>query len=321
MNTLQDVLCALQKAERVAIFTHLNPDGDALGSSLAMRAALLSAHKRVTVFLEKPAPERYGFLQPEYALEGNAADFDAALALDCGSIDRLGTLQPLFSAIKKRLVVDHHESDAPFGDVYYTEPSAAACCELVYSLIQGLCGSLPKETLAPLYTGLSTDTGHFKYSNVTPKTFRIAADLLENGLEQRPITRALYDTVKLEKLKFTGTLGERVQLFNNGTIAVLHCPDSLLESFHLLPEDMEELPNTVLSIEGVQVSVVIKTKSEKQLKISLRCKENIDLAALSSQFGGGGHKCAAGFVTSLSASEITEQLVKVIEKQLEEMNV
>ena len=85
----------------------------------------------------------------------------------------------------------------------------------MYSLIQGLCGGLPKETLAPLYTGLSTDTGHFKYSNVTPKTFRIAADLLENGLEQRPITRALYDTVKLEKLKFTGTLGERVQLFNN----------------------------------------------------------------------------------------------------------
>ena len=321
MNTLQDVLHALQKAQRVAIFTHLNPDGDALGSSLAMRAALLSIHKEATVFLEKPAPKRYDFLQPVCVLEGNAADFDVALALDCGSMDRLGTLQPLFQAIKLQLVVDHHESDAPFGDIYYTDPGAAACCELVYVLIRELCGGLPTETLAPLYTGLSTDTGHFKYSNVTPKTFRMAADLLENGLEPRPITRVLYDTVKLEKLKFNGTLGERVQLFDDGKIAVLNCPDSLLESFCLLPEDMEELPNTVLSIEGVQVSVVIKTKSENQLKISLRCKENVDLAALSAQFGGGGHKCAAGFVTTLSATEITARLVKVITKQLEEMHV
>ncbi len=318
MNKLQTIIDALKQAENVAIFTHLNPDGDALGSAFAMRAALHAAGKQATVFLEKAAPARYSFLDLVYELEGDAAAFDVALALDCGAADRLGLLQPLFCAIDRQLVIDHHQSNAPFGELYYTDPTAAACCELVYEVVLALCGGqLPQATLAPLYTGLSTDSGHFKYSNVTPKTMRIAAELLENGLEHRPITRALYDTVKLEKLKFTGALAEHVQLFDNGRIAVLDCPDSLLASYDLLPEEMEELPNTVLSIEGVQVSVVIKTKQEEQLKISLRCRENIDLAALSAQFGGGGHACAAGFVTALSPQAITEQLVSVIRQHLE----
>lgn len=317
VNKLQSIIVALQKAERVAVFTHLNPDGDAIGSAFAMRAALLASGKQATVFLEKPAPARYDFLNLVYELDGSSADFDVALALDCGAADRLGALVPLYDSMKQRLVIDHHQSGAPFGDLGYTDPDAAACCELVFEVVKALCGGLPKDALAPLYTGLSTDTGHFKYSNVTPKTMRIAAELLENGLEHRVITRALYDTIKLEKLKFNGALAEHVQLFDGGRIAVLACPDTLLAAYNLLPEEMEELPNTVLSLEGVQVGVVIKTKDEEQLKISLRCKENIDLAALSAQFGGGGHACAAGFVTSLSTEEVTSRLVSVIRQQLE----
>lgn len=320
MNTLKDILQALKEAHKVAIFTHVNPDGDALGSSFSMKVALESVGKQATVFLEKELPEKFAYLNEGYSLTGNAVDFDAALALDCGSVNRLGALRDLFLSINTKLVVDHHYADTPFGDIYFSDTSCAACAELSYELILGLCGHVPQKALVSLYTGLSTDTGQFKYSNVTAKTMHIAAELIAKGLDHRAITRRLYDTVTLQKLRFTGALADKVQLFCNGTIAVLVCPDSFLASYDLSPDEMEELPNTVLSIENVAVSVVIKEKDEQQLKISLRCKENIDMARLAALFGGGGHKCAAGFVTELSAEAITDKLVTVIAEQLEEFN-
>ena len=320
MNQLQDVLQVLKQLNQIAIFTHTNPDGDALGSSFALKAALEAAGKKAVVFLEKEMPKRFSFLDTGYSFAGEVSAFDGAIALDCGSLNRLGDLQDLYSSIHTKLVVDHHYADVPFGDVYYSDPESAACVELVYELTKGLCGKLPETVLAPLYTGLSTDTGQFKYSNVTAKTMSIAAELIGAGLDHRPITRRLYDTVTLNKLKFTGALAEKIQLFNNETIAVLYCSDSFLKSFNLSFDEAEELPNTVLSVETVQVSVIIKDKDEKTLKVSLRCKENIDMALLASMFGGGGHKCAAGFVTGASADDITDKLVKIITEQLEEYN-
>lgn len=321
MNRLQEILNALQTMKRIAIFTHVNPDGDALGSSFAIQAALKAAGKEATVFLEQEMPQRFSFLNAVYSVSGDPEDFDGALALDCGSVNRLGSLKAFFLQCKIRLVVDHHYADQPFGDLYFSNPESAACAELVYELVHGLCGRLPQAVLAPLYTGLSTDTGQFKYSNVTAKTMKIAAELLAEGLDHRPITRQLYDTVKLNKLRFMGALADAIQLFDNGKIAVLYCPDSFLESYGLSFEEVEELPNTVLSVEGVQVSVIIKNKDAERLKVSLRCKENIDMALLAALFGGGGHKCAAGFVTELSEEAITSKLVSVIKEQLEDFNL
>jgi len=317
VNQLQEIQAKLEQAKRVAIFTHVNPDGDALGSSFAMKAALEALGKTAVVFLEKEMPEKYVFLNKGYCLSGEASDFDVALALDCGALGRLGSLEPMFQAIETKLVVDHHFSDVPFGDLYYTETQSAACAELVFLLVKNMCGTLPASTLVPIYTGISTDTGQFKFSNVTPRTLRIAAELLELGLDHRDITRRLYDTVKLAKLKFTGVLAEKIKLFYDGKIAVLECFESFLESHGLSHEEVEELPNTVLSVEGVDVSVIIKDKDAESFKVSMRCKENIDLALLASSFGGGGHKCAAGFVSELSLSELTETLVQEIAKRLE----
>lgn len=320
MNQLKDIANALQKAQRIAIFTHTNPDGDALGSSFGIKAVLESLGKQAVLFLETELPERFSYLNSGYSLTGEAAEFDTALALDCGALNRLGVFKDLFLSIQNKVVLDHHYADAPFGDVYLTEPSAAACCELVYELSLMMVSRLPQQAVTALYTGLSTDTGHFKYSNVTVRTFTIAADLLSYGLDQRAITRKLYDTVKLEKLKFTGVVAERIRLHDGGKIGVLYCPDSFLQAYHLSHEELDELPNTVLSVEGVEVSVLIKDKDPGRLKVSLRCKENIDVALLAAEFGGGGHKCAAGFVTNLLAEDLEACLVQTIAKRLEAHN-
>lgn len=317
MNQLYEIQNKLEQAQNVAIFTHVNPDGDALGSSFALQAALTEMGKNATVLLEKPVPEKFDYLNGTYSLSAEPLEFDTAIALDCGSAVRLGSLAPIYDAIGTRLCVDHHYADSPFGDVYYAEPTSAACAELVYLLVKNMCGTLPTSTLASLYTGISTDTGQFKFSNVTPRTMRIAAELLELGLDHRDITRRLYDTTRLEKLKFTGVLADKIQLFYDGKIAVLECFDSFLESHGLSHEEVEEIPNTVLSIAGVEVSAIIKDKDGDGLKVSMRCKENIDLSRLASGFGGGGHKCAAGFVSTLSSEELTKVLVAEIRKQLE----
>lgn len=317
MNQLHEIQTQLQKAKKIAIFTHVNPDGDALGSSFALKAALETLGKTAVVLFEKAMPEKYEFLNGGYSLQADSAEFDTAIALDCGSEARLGSLASVYNAIGMRLCVDHHYADSPFGDLYYAETDSAACAELVYLLVKNMCGTLPASTLIPLYTGISTDTGQFKFSNVKPRTMRIAAELLELGLDHRAITRRLYDTVKLAKLKFTGVLADEIKLFYDGKIAVLECFESFLASHGLTHEEVEEIPNTVLSVEGVEVSVIIKDKDETTLKVSMRCKENIDLARLASDFGGGGHKCAAGFVSNLSSEELTEVLVAEIRKQLE----
>ncbi len=317
MNNLQIIQKKLEEAKKIAIFTHINPDGDALGSSFALKIALESLGKTATVLLEKPIPEKYEFLNEGYSLAAEAGDFDTAIALDCGSPSRLGSFEALFDSVSNRLVLDHHHSDAPFGDAYYSETGSAACAELVYVLIKNMCGTLPDKILIPIFTGISTDTGQFKYSNVTPRTFRIAAELLEAGLDHRDITRRLYDTAKLKKLKFTGAVGEKIQLFDDGKIAVLECFDDFLQSYGLTHEEVEELPNTVLSIEGVLVAALIKTKDENNLKVSLRGKENIDLSQLAAAFGGGGHKYAAAFVSPLSSAALTRELVEEIKKRLE----
>jgi len=320
VEQLKPIWHALQKAQRIAIFTHTNPDGDALGSSFGMKAVLESLGKQAVLFLETELPERFSYLNDGYSLTGEAADFDTALALDCGALNRLGSLKDFFLSIDCKVVLDHHRADAPFGDVYLTEPMAAACCELTYMLSKMLTENLPHKAVVAFYTGLSTDTGHFKYSNVSVRTFTIAAELLACGLDQRAITRHLYDTVKLKKLKFTGAVAERIRVFHDGKIGVLHCPDSFIEAYDLAHEELEELPNTVLSVEGVEVSVLIKDKEPGKLKVSLRCKENIDLALLASEFGGGGHKCAAGFVTELSQEVLEAKLIETIAKRLEELD-
>jgi len=318
MADLEALKQALLEATRVAIFTHINPDGDALGSSFGMKAILEALGKQAVLFLETELPERFSFLNTGYSTDAESTGFDTALALDCGVIDRLGSLQKAYVSVGRTLVLDHHDSNAPFGDVYYTRPEAAACAELVYELGLMLAEDLPQAAVEPLYTGISTDTGHFKYSNVTPHTFTVAADLLSRGLDQRAITRRLYDTVKLSKLKFTGVVAERIRLHAEGRVGVLFCPDSFLAEYNLAHEEVEELPNTVLSVEGVMVSVIIKDKDDGRLKISLRCKENINVALLAAEFGGGGHACAAGFVSDLAPEALEEKLVATIVARLEE---
>lgn len=318
MNTFSEIMEQLKKAEKIAIFAHENPDGDALGSMSAAKAILEHIGKTAFICLESMPHEKFSYLESFDVFCPETVDADTALALDCGAFNRLGGLGELFNSIKTKLSLDHHFSSEPFAQFYYTNPESAACCELVYDMAIYLCGYVPQKAMKGLYTGLSTDTGHFKFSNVTEKTLSIAAKLVGEGLDHRSITNVLYDTVKKQKLKFLGEIYSKIEFFSDERISFLYCSDKLLEKYAISLDDVEELPNTILSIEGVKVGILLKDKLGGGYKVSMRGKDIIDLATIASSFGGGGHVNAAGLSIDGDKDEVLKSLIEKIEAALGE---
>ena len=315
MENLYRIADELKKAKKVAIFTHLNPDGDAIGSVFATKAILEKEGIDAKIYLEKAMPEKFSYLGNDYKI-GNpdgTLEEKCALALDCGAPARLGTLSALFKTAPLSLCIDHHKSNTTFCDISYIVPEAAATCELIYLLSKQFSENIPYEAMQGIYTGISTDTGHFKYSNTSEKTLKIAAELIEKGLDFRKITSVIYDTTKLSKLKFMGAVAERIKIYN-GCVSVLDARREFLDEFNLSYEDLEELPNIVSNIEGMAVGILIKSgETEDTFKLSFRGRDLIDLSHLAQSFGGGGHKNAAACV-------ICEPLDVAIPKIVEKIN-
>lgn len=317
-NSFTFIVDKLKKAKKVALFAHTNPDGDALGSMAAAKGILEFMGKEAKIILAEKPPEKFSYLfDEEPIISPESIDADTALALDCGDSSRLGSLLPLFMSAKMRLVVDHHCAGEEFGDGCFRDEESAACCELVYELADSLIGRLPRAAMKGIYTGLSTDTGHFKFSNVTKKTLMIAALVVGMGLDHRSITNTLYDTIKLGKLRFLSEAYSKTELLSSGRISFLYCSDDDLEKYSITHSDIEELPATLLNIEGVLVSILVKD-SEEGKKFSLRSKDSADVSAIAKSFGGGGHVNAAGFSSDGSVADVTDSLVKKIEAALEQ---
>lgn len=320
---LRKIARKLKRAQNIAIFSHLNPDGDALGSSFAMKYVLESIGKRATVYLEKKIPEKFEFLGNEYEIadENTKVSEDLALVLDCGEYSRLGKCESVCRKISDAVCIDHHKTGGDFGEFYYNEPEASATAQVVYKLASLLTKNIPTKTYEAIYTGMSTDTGHFKFSNVSPETFLIAAKILNAGINHRKITTILYDTQKREKLVFLGAAAERVKFYQGGKIALLECYGDFLESFSLTYDDVEELPNIPLNLEGVEVAVLVKDRDDVSRRVSFRTKDVIDVSEIAQKFGGGGHKSAAACVISGNIEGEIAKIIDVIAKKLGEKDV
>ena len=320
---LKKIAKRLKKAERIAIFTHINPDGDALGSSFALKYALESVGKSATLYLEKDMPEKYNFLGTDYKIANADTKLseDIAVVLDCGDYSRLGNCADACKSVKTLFCVDHHKTGDSFGELYYNEPEAAATAQIIYELVNLINKKSPVEAFEAIYTGMSTDTGHFKFSNVSPKTFEVASKVLERGIDHRKITSIIYDTVKREKMIFLGAATERVKMYMDGRVAVLECPESFLAQYGLTYDDVDELPNIPLNLEGVEASVLVKDRDENSKRVSLRTKDAIDVSEVATKFSGGGHKAAAACILSGDIEENLNNLINTIIEKLGEKDV
>ncbi len=290
----QAVLDAVRERRRFVVASHARPDGDAVGSQLALAGALRQLGKEALVVSRDPLPQ-YCLSLPGASEVTHASrvsgDFDAAVVLECGSLERteLDGLQRYFL-----INVDHHAGNTLYGAVNWLDETAAACGEMVFDIVQGLGVPLTAAIAAPLYVAILTDTGSFQHGNVTARTFDICRRIAAAGVSPAAAAAAVYQQGSVGKLRLTGALLAGMELQAGGRVAVLHVDDGMLREAGCGLDDLEGLINLPLAAADVRAVLLFKD-FEGQLRVSVRSKGSIDVRAVAVAYGGGGHRNASGF--------------------------
>ena len=311
-----DEICdAIHARRRFLITSHARPDGDAVGSQLAMAYALLALGKDVRIVNADPAPEHYmefpGVDHIEIAREVIETDADALIVMESGDLARTGIrgLEGRFT-----INIDHHQGNTNYGTLNWLDESAAACGELVFELVQKLGIPLTMEIATHVYLAILTDTGSFHHSNITPRTFDICRQTVEAGVNPAAMARRVFDSNSFGKLKLIGALLDEMELLAEGRLAVLSLNDDVLNATGTTYNDTEGLINLPLTAREIQAVAFSKVGADGDIRVSLRSKYDVDVRAVASRHGGGGHKNAAGFtVKGPLAAVRTQVLAEVIE--------
>jgi phosphoesterase RecJ-like protein len=306
---------ALERIRRDSAFvvaTHENPDGDALGSLIGMHGVLAALGKDSVMFIsdsDLPLPREYRCAALEHAIQAAPADIGkrTIVMLDCGNIDRNPAAVLQHGA--HLLNIDHHHDNTLFGTVNLVDPLASCTAEIVWDLMHGL-GVAPTVAMAEaLYIGLVTDTGRFMYENTGPRAHRMAAELLAAGVNAPAVYRRLYEDVPLPKLTLLGVALERIQRFEEGTLTLVALDAADFERAAAEESFSEGIVDHLRSVAGTKVAVLIREltapESRGKRKVSLRATgEDIDVSVIARTQGGGGHRRAAGFSTTLDLPEL-----------------
>ena len=296
------------------VVTHENPDGDALGSMLAMAIALHGLGKDVVMYLsgEAPTPGEYRFLDLSGLRRALPDDTEerVLLALDCASERRIGPERDVIERSRMVVNVDHHHDNTRFGDVNLIVDDASSTAEIVRDVLASLDVGLTPDIAEALYVALVTDTGRFQYSNTTPKALRLAADLVEAGADVHGIFRLVYETVQFAKLKLLARALDRAELFENGRLVVSYLVKDDFADVGAEEPYSEGIIDYLRSVEGSEMVALIREPPRDggpARRISLRSsRDEVDVSAVARAAGGGGHRQAAGFSSELEIPEIVE---------------
>ncbi len=291
---LGSIVEAIAQRQRFLLVSHARPDGDSIGSQLALAYALRDMGKDVHVLNRDPAPP---FLQsfpgvPDIDVRESAeGTFDAAVVLECGSLERteLAGLDRYFL-----INIDHHLGNTMYGNLNWFDGTAAACGEMVFDVLTELGAPLTAPIATHLYIAILTDTGSFHHSNITGRTFGICQELVRAGVQPAEVAACVYQNSSVGKLRLTGTLLDTMELVGDGRIAILNLNDHILAKTGCAPDDLEGLINMPLSAQPIEAVVMFKAV-DGHLRVSLRSKGDVDVRAVAVHHGGGGHVNAAGF--------------------------
>lgn len=320
----------LAQRDNILILCHTRPDGDTLGSAFALRAALRQLSKRAYCVCDTRIPDRLAFLTEAVEEEGagcanqaSAAsditlsslpgDFkwETVVAVDVASPQQLGEYEELFGSPEKTdLAIDHHQTHTYFTRRAVVDSGCAACGEIIYEIVCLLLQTriLPCVAASALYAAVSSDSGSFRYSSVTPQTLRIAASLMESGIDHAAIADRLYGSKTLAEITAARAAYNEMKLLCGGRVAVVTFSAPLMETYGLSDADIEDVVNQLRDIRGVRVAAHLKVRGEGIFKVSVRSAPGIDVSRVCAQFGGGGHPCAAGCTLKGDTPEEAEAL-------------
>ena len=314
MSDLQAVAEALRTNDRFVVTTHENPDGDALGSLLATTIALRSLGKDVVMYLGGvvPLPREYAFMPLDDLLRELPADVDerVLVAVDCAKVDRIGPQPEVVDRARVVIDIDHHHDNSRFGDLNLIVADASSTGEVLRDLFRELNVTLTPEIAEPLYIALVTDTGRFQYTNTTPKALRLAAELVEAGADVHAVFQQVYESVEFAKLKLLARALERARVLEGGRIVVSYLVRSDFADVGAAGSYSEGIIDYLRAVEGAELAVLIReppAEEEPARRVSLRASvDELDVSAIAREFGGGGHRQAAGFSSSATVEDIIE---------------
>jgi bifunctional oligoribonuclease and PAP phosphatase NrnA len=321
---LERVAAELRDRDRFLLTAHEGPDGDALGSLLGLHNVLTQLGKDSVMFMaakEFPLPIEYRFLPLEEVFHEAPADMAdrTVVFLDCGNLDRM-PVEWLTAGGNDVINIDHHHDNTRFGDLNLVEVGASCTAEIVYDLALLLGATITAEIASALYVGLITDTGKFMYENTNAHTHRVAADLIDAGVDVDDTYRRLYEHVPIEKLRLVSRALEKISSHVDGKLAISYITMADYEATGAGEEMTEGLIDNLRSIDGVKVAAVIRDLGDRgrsARKVSLRSSAgDVDVSAIARLNGGGGHKRAAGFSTDLEFDQLVEFLAGEVSAQL-----
>jgi phosphoesterase RecJ-like protein len=300
----EKILEVIRDKGHCVVTTHVQPDGDALGSLLAMTDMLEQMGKRVFAYLDEPISHLFSFLPVSRALSTDIDQLQTfvdeagvdicAIALDCGEADRMGRYQDAFLRISPFLVIDHHLSHQNFGDYRWIEPQCSSTGEMIYEISEALGQTPTYEGAFCLYVAICTDTGSFRYECTGSRTFEIAGRLVDLGVNPNHLANLIYDNYSPERLDLMQRVLATLELIENQQIACIHVTREMFYRSGALAQDAEGFVEYARSIRSVKVAVFVKENKSEVISVSLRAKGEFNVASIAKKFGGGGHRNAAG---------------------------
>ncbi len=311
-----------KKSNQILVTSHLDPDGDSIGSQLALAGWLRTLSADVRVINQSKVPAKYLFLDEERVIKefetvkNSNWQPDVVFVLECPTPDRAGEVKTLFEKECKIINLDHHPDNVMFGDISYVETQASALGEIIYELLTYAGYRMNKQTATWLYAAILTDTGRFRFSNTTPQAMRIAAELISLGAIPREISNQIYYNNSGSALKLLGFALQNLQTFKQGKISFLVIDQKILQELKVSTEELEGFVDYSLFLKGAEVGVLFTEKNGSRTKVSLRSQNSFDVSALARSLGGGGHKNAAGCTVERNLDSTKELILKKIEEVL-----
>ena len=301
------------------ISTHQNPEGDAIGSVLALSLTLKGMGKEVQVLNQDPTPEMLGFLPGAQEIIHQAPAgtwLDIAFALDCGEKARLGEEFSKVKGIGKLINIDHHVSNSHFGDINFVDPQASSTAEIIYDLLLAIRVPMSPAVAENIYTGILTDTGSFHYSNTSPKTFAVARACLLAGVDPWKVAGQVYENQPLPRLRLLPRVLETLELLEGGRISSVIVTRQMLEETGGTVSLIEDFINFPRSVKGVEVALLFREVTLNKYRVSLRSRGAVDVARIAGRFQGGGHPNASGCTVEGSLSEVKTKVLEAVKAAL-----
>lgn len=314
MMMLESAAKTLLSKDKIIILTHRSPDGDTIGSGYALAMALRKLGKNVKVDCTDPFPEKYSYFIDK--LEKLEFDEEFVVSVDIADTKLLGEKLSDY-ADKIDLCIDHHGSNTKYAKEYYVEASAAAAAQVIAKLIRLMNVEFDKDIANAIYTGITTDTGCFRYTNVTAETHRIAADMIDCGAESGMINRLMFETKSRSRLEIERRVMDSIQFYLDGRCAIAYATIDMMKESGAVDNDMEGVSSLPRQIEGVMAGITLREKNNGKFKVSVRTTDELDASAICANFGGGGHKAAAGCMITGTLNEAIEQIIEVVRQALE----